>query len=162
MRITPRRTTLALLLALAVVPSACGGDDESAGTPPKPAEQSQPATAPADPAVEAEKAEETQALGTMNAFVQAIDTDDEAILCGIVTEDFLGMLAKGLTVAQCVEDLKGVEFNALRRLKGATAESVEVDGDVAAGTLRTTRGTDVGLILRKPAERWLVKGFPGG
>lgn len=160
-----RRIALPALLALMLGLAACGGDDTSESsssgetTTEQQETQAPPETTAADPAADAEQEEETKALGTMQAFVTAAEENDEAVFCGITTKNFLNYLEKGLTVAQCVEGLKGVEFKALRRLRGAKADSVEVDDNVAAGTLILKNGNNIGIILKKPEDRWLVDDF---
>jgi len=168
-------TAGAILMALGL--GACGGDDEGGGeSAPQGAaggqqqrEQQPEAEAPEDPAVVAAEEFETEARGTMDAFLAAVDDEDEEVFCGIVSQAFLDKIFPDneLDRASCQTGLEDGFPEGLSEIEGTTVTGVttpvlEKDGEFepASALVDIEQGSDKAIItMTREDDRYVLDEF---
>ena len=108
---------------------------------------------------ESPDSEEVAAQGAVDAFLEAVRKEDEAVLCGLLTERYAQQILRersDFAIAECVEAFGRFDWSELQQeARGVTVEDVSVSGDRAIAEL--SNGEKVTLV--KQGGRFVIDGI---
>ena len=126
--------------------TASSGDEDSTET-----ETEAETTTSESSASSAEREPLARAAG--DAYLAAVKENDEAVICGLLDEEYAKELtgASEYGIAECVDKLKGKDFNVTGAVK---TDEVNLDEDLDTGEVTLTNGN--AIAVKWDGERYVI------